>query len=66
MEVEAEIIGQFAAFEDLIEQALVSGSKQNRMVGDVFVSDVGSEVQYKKGHGPVHAFEFLCSLLSDL
>ena len=64
VQVQTEILGQFVALENLVEQSLVARSEQDGVVSHILVSDVGPEIEDKQRHGPVHFFEFLCSFLS--
>ena len=43
VEVEAEVVGDDAALEDVVEEPAVAGAEEDGVMGDVFVAAVGGE-----------------------
>ena len=58
MEVEAEVVGHDAAFEDVIEESAVAGPEKNGVVGDILVAAVGREEKDEEPHGVFAGGEF--------
>ena len=65
VQIQAEIVGKFTPLEDVIKEAFVARSEQNRVVGHVVIRDVRAEVQHEQGHRPVGLLQLPSSSLSD-
>ena len=51
VEVEAEVVGNDTALEDVVEESAVAGTEEDGVMGDVLVAAVGGEVEDEQPHG---------------
>jgi hypothetical protein len=58
MKIEAEILGENLVAEDILQQATISGAKDNRMMVAIRILTPSSEVPDKKTHGIVGFGDF--------
>jgi len=45
------------AMKDVVQQTFETGTKQNRVVSQVLVPTIGSEVHHEQRHGPLHSLQ---------
>ena len=58
VEVEGEILGKDAIFENVVQETFVAGTKPDRVVGQIGIGAVGAEIDQEEGHAVVHFFQF--------
>ncbi len=58
VEIEGEVLGEDAVFENVFQKAFVPGSEPDGVVGKVGVGAVGAEIDEKKGHAVAHRIQF--------
>ena len=59
VQVEAEVVGEDAALENVVEESAVARSEEDGVMGDVLVAAVGGKEEDEEAHAVFAAGEFL-------